>query len=247
MKAELIHGDCIAAMRAMPDASIDACVTDPPYGTTHCKWDVPIPFDLMWAQLRRVVKPAGAIVLFAGQPFTSLLIASNLRLYKYSWVWEKTNATGFLNAKKQPLRVSEDICVFYGKQPTYNPQFSFGVPYSRGRAASTTENYNLKSRPTAAFSDGRRFPRNVLRFVNSNHQGKVHPTQKPLELLRYLVRTYTDEGDTVLDFTMGSGTTGVACVEEGRHFIGIEREAKYVGIARRRIEAAELQRDEEAA
>jgi site-specific DNA-methyltransferase (adenine-specific) len=236
----LIKDDCLEAMRRLPDNSADACITDPPYGKTECKWDAAIPFAPMWRELRRVVKPAGAIVLFASQPFTSLLIASNLREYKYSWVWEKSNATGFLNAKKQPLRTTEDICVFYRAQPTYNPQWGEGRPYKFVRRISETENYRSKSRPTAAVSDGRRYPRTALRFASPNLAGKVHPTQKPLELLRYLVRTYTYPGDTVLDFTMGSGTAGVACAEEGRDFVGVERDGNYFALASARIAAARL-------
>jgi site-specific DNA-methyltransferase (adenine-specific) len=210
-------------------------LTDPPYGTTACKWDSVIPLDLMWAQLKRVIKSKGAIVMTASQPFTTALIASNMKMFKYCWVWEKGKGTGFLNAKKQPIRCIEDVAVFYLKQPTYQPQGLVAGDFSNGRKSKETtckgQTYGAQTgSENAKFTN---YPRQLLKF--SGEHKPTHPTQKPVTLMEYLIKTYTNEGDTVLDFTMGSGTTGVACVNTGRDFIGIEMDEGYFQIAKDRI------------
>jgi site-specific DNA-methyltransferase (adenine-specific) len=229
----LMKGDCLEMMKLIPNGSVDMVLCDLPYGTTQNKWDAVIPFEALWAEYRRICK--GAIVLTAAQPFTSALVMSQPDVFKYQWVWRKPNGTGFLNAKKQPLRNHEDVLVFYANQPTYNPQFTEGKPY-RQKQGSGTDNYGAVRDNYETVSDGKRYPLTVVDF----HQGdkKVHPTQKPVALMEYLIRTYTNEGDTVLDNTMGSGTTGVAAVNTGRQFIGIERDDKYFAIAKKRIEDA---------
>ena len=222
-------------MATLPDASIDMVMCDLPYGTTACAWDSVIPFDALWAQYRRVVKRNGAIVLTAAQPFTTALIASNMVDFKYCWVWEKAQGTGFGNAKKMPLRAHEDVAIFYRALPTYNPQGL--VPQHRERKAETKSGGDtlgkngLNGKPfTQEFTN---WPKTVIKF--SRDGGKVHPTQKPVALMEYLIKTYTNEGDTVLDNTMGSGTTGVACMNTRRNFVGIERDPKYYAIACARV------------
>ena len=228
---ELMQGDCLEVMKGITDGSVDMVLTDPPYGTTACKWDSVIPFEPMWEQLKRVAKKNGAIVMTASQPFTSVLGASNVSELRYSWVWEKSAATGHLNAKRMPMSNFEDVLVFYRKQPTYNPQ---GLkPYNKivkrggnGGCYGDSGKSNLQK-----FTN---YPRRLLRFSS---EGKtVHPTQKPIALMEYLIKTYTNEGETVLDFTMGSGTTGVAAKNLNRDFIGIELDEDYFNIAKGRIE-----------
>ena len=250
MTYTLYCGDCLDILPTLPSGSIDAVIADPPYGTTACKWDSVIPLDAMWRELKRVIKPRGAVVLFASQPFTTTLIAGNTEQFKYQWVWEKTRATGFMNANYQPLKAHEDILVFsqsaasYSRvgTMTYCPQMEVGAPYKKigdkvGKKAHGHK-FHASSIWGESTNDGTRHPRSVLRFPNDNHDSP-HATAKPVDLLRYLVRTYTNPGETVLDFTMGSGTTGVACVMEGRHFIGVELDAGYYDIARRRIESVQ--------
>jgi len=217
---------------------VDAIITDPPYGTTQCKWDSVIPFKPMWEQLSRIIKPNGAILLFGSEPFSSALRMSNIKNYKYDWVWEKSKATNFLNAKKQPLRAKENILVFYKKQPTYNPQMTKGKSYNKGiRKKQTKDDVYGSFNQTEVKSEGNRYPRDVLYFKTAETEGKTfHKTQKPVKLMEYLIKTYTNENETVLDFTMGSGTTGVACKNLGRDFIGIEMDDKYFDIAKKRIE-----------
>jgi site-specific DNA-methyltransferase (adenine-specific) len=227
----LMLGDCLERMKEIPDGSIDMVLADPPYGTTACKWDSVIPLEPMWEQLKRVIKPNGAIVMTAMQPFTSVLVCSNLKMFKYQWVWQKEAGTGLLNAKKQPLRDHEDVCVFYTKQPTYNPQYTEGKPYVAKKGGETS-NYNPSGNVTTV-SDGKRYPKTVQKF--NRDKGKIHPTQKPVALLEYLIKTYTNEGETVLDFTMGSGSTGVGCKNTNRNFIGIEKDETYFKIAQERI------------
>jgi len=232
---KLIQGDCLEEMKNIPDGSIDAIITDPPYGTTACKWDSVIPFDRMWEQLHRVIKPNGAIVLFGSEPFSSALRMSNIKNYKYDWTWVKEQGTGFLNSKKQPLKNNETISVFYEKQPTYNPQMRLGFkPYTCKQGVHKTQNYG-KQTGAVTISNGERYPLNTIKF--DRDKDKQHPTQKPVALMEYLIKTYTNEGETVLDFTMGSGTTGVACVNTGRDFIGIEQDEKYLKIAEERIKS----------
>ena len=239
--AELWHGDCLELMRGLPDASVDMVLCDLPYGTTQNKWDSVLPLDQLWSEYRRVC--TGAIVLTAAQPFTSAVVMSNIREFKYAWTWDKVNRpTGHLNAKRQPMRQTEDVLVFYQAQPTYNPQMVQGEPY-RATGSNKSGNYGAQRATTTVCDDGMRYPRNLLAIPADERGavGRVHPTQKPVALMEYLVKTYTNEGDVVLDNTMGSGTTGVACAKLGRQFIGIEREREYFDIARERIARAQAQ------
>lgn len=235
----LLNGDCLERMKEIPDGSVDMILTDPPYGTTACKWDSIIPIEPMWEQLKRVIKPNGAIVMTASQPFTSILVCSNLKMFKYDWTWKKPKGTGHLNAKKQPMRDKEDIVVFYDKQCTYNPQLTSGLSYKN----KAGKDYKSKSSMTESYGEytnfrndnkGIRYPKQVQSF-GIVERGTVHPTQKPVALMEYLVKTYTNPSETVLDFTMGSGTTGVAALRNGRKFIGIELDPTYYGIACDRV------------
>ena len=233
----LLKGDCLELMKDIPSGSIDAIITDPPYGTTACKWDSVIPFDLMWEQLNRIIKPNGAIVLFGNEPFSSALRMSNIKNYKYDWIWEKPKGTGHLNANKQPMRYTENISVFYKNQCAYNPQKTNGhKPANRnGKRKKETDLYGkYNEQISGGYTE--RHPKNIIQVnnVNSAH-GILHPTQKPTELMEYIIKTYTNENEKVLDFTMGSGTTGVACVNLNRKFIGIEKDENYFKIAEKRI------------
>lgn len=229
----LMLGDCLERMKEIPDGSVDAVICDPPYQVTACKWDTIIPLEPMWEQLKRIIKPNGAIVMTASQPFTTTLIASNMKMFKYCWVWEKTAATGHLNAKRMPMKNAEDVLVFYSKQPTYNPQGlkPLGKVVRRGSNGGCygkSGNENLQE-----FTN---YPRTIQKFAS---EGKtVHSTQKPVALMEYLIRTYTNEGETVLDFAFGSGTTGVAAKNLNRSFVGIEMDENYFEIAKKRIEKA---------
>jgi len=229
-------GNCLDVMRDIADASVDMVLTDPPYGTTACKWDAVIPFESMWEHLKRITKPNGAIVLTASQPFTSALVMSNVAMFKYCWVWEKSKATGFLNAKKRPLVAHEDVVVFCQSVPAYNPQKTSAAAYDKGLRKAQTENdvYGRFSQ-VGVKSSGERYPRSVQYFTTAEREGGYHKTQKPVALMEYLIRTYTNAGETVLDFTMGSGTTGVACKNLGREFIGVERDPEYFAVASARI------------
>jgi site-specific DNA-methyltransferase (adenine-specific) len=233
---DLHHGDCLEVMAGLADASVDMILCDLPYGTTACKWDTVIPFDPLWAQYRRIAKRNAAIVLTASQPFTSALVMSNPREFKYEWVWQKEAGTGLLNAKKQPLRDHESVLVFYRSQPSYEPQFTAGKPYAATKGGET--DCYRRSGVVTTISDGRRYPKTVQRFQRD--RDKTHPTQKPVALMEYLIRTYTREGETVLDNCMGSGTTGVACANTGRQFIGIERDPGYFAVAEKRIRPLEI-------
>lgn len=235
----LMQGDCLERMKEIPDGSIDMILCDPPYGTTACKWDSVIPLEEMWEQLKRVVKPSGAIVITAAQPFTSNLIMSNIKMFKYCWVWNKVLPRGHLNAKKMPLRVFEDVTVFYSKPCTYNPQKTAGHKRKVARTRYNKEGdgsqvYGKESRDTFYDSD-ERYPTGIIEISTANQHGKVHPTQKPVALMEYLIKTYTNEYETVLDFTMGSGTTGVACNNLNRKFVGIEMDENYYNISKNRI------------
>lgn len=213
----------------------DAIITDPPYGTTACKWDSVIDSEQMWERLNKLIKPNGAIVLFGSEPFSSALRMSNIKNYKYDWVWIKEQGTGFLNSKKQPLKNNEQISVFYKKQPHYNPQMRKGFKPYKTKKGGLTENYRKDSvSEVVTVSDEERYPLNTLTFTRDKL--KKHPTQKPVALMEYLIKTYTNENELVLDFTMGSGTTGVACKNLNRDFIGIEMDDKYFDIAKDRIE-----------
>ena len=319
-KIQIFCGDCLELMKNIPDGSVDLVLTDPPYGTTACKWDSVIPFEPMWGELKRIVKRGGAIVLFGSEPFSSLLRASNIDWYKYDWIWEKPNGSGFLSAKKAPLKNHENISVFFqaptddttnafyslkeyfqnekqksglsskqiqellgnymqshyftsgtqfaipnekdykklqstgfwakdyeeikkeyeGAFNTYNPQFAEGKPYQckQGRLAEVITGTSVGKSTHITKSDGKRYPKTVLKF---NKETGSHPTQKPVDLLEYLINTYTNEGETVLDFTMGSGSTGVACINTNRNFIGIEKDHTYFQIAKNRLENVEVQ------
>ena len=235
MTVELYHGDCLEVMRTLDAGSVDAVITDLPYGTTACKWDNVIPFAPMWEQVERVLNPHGAFVTTASQPFTSALVMSRPGWFRYAWVWEKSLATGYLNANRSPMKAHEDIAVFSMNGHTYNPQKRHGKPY---RATSGAVGDAIRDKSVGGYvtvNDGERYPRSVLRFNSAKNT--THPTQKPLALYEYLIRTYTNAGDVVLDFVMGSGTTGKAAVNTGRSFIGIELDAGYFEIARQRIEA----------
>jgi len=229
----LMLGDCLERMKEIPDGSVDLVLADPPYGTTACKWDTIIPLEPMWIQLKRIIKPNGAIVLFGSQPFTSLLVCSNLKGYKHQWVWNKNNSAGFATAKIRPFAVCEDILVFSGdgKKVSYIPQMTKGKLRVKG-GYSSSDNYGIK--PTKKICD-EYYPKNLIEISNASQVGKVHPTQKPVALMEYLIKTYTNENETVLDFTMGSGTTGVACKNLNRKFIGIEKDAVYFEIAKKRL------------
>lgn len=232
---KLHHGDCLQIMPNLPDQSIDLILTDLPYGTTQCAWDVIIPLDQMWEQYSRIIKPNGAILLTSMQPFTSLLVASNLQMFKYEWIWEKGNATGFLNAKKQPLRAHESVLVFYKKQPTYNPQMIHGQPRRTAKRKTVTSECYGKSISLTEYDSTSRYPRSVQFFSSDKQSANYHPTQKPIDLMTYLIETYTNIGDVVLDSCMGSGTTGVSAITSGRQFVGIEKDQKHFEVAAERI------------
>ena len=236
MNTQLFNGDCLVEMAKIPNGSVDMVMADLPYGTTACKWDSVVPFEPLWYEYRRVCKPNAAIVLTASQPFTSALVMSNVGMFKYCWVWDKANSTGFLNAKKQPLRQTEDICVFYREQCTYKPEMEVrGKPRVKGGYNKPGGSDNYGDFHDVKSVNNEYYPTNLLRISNANRAEKIHPTQKPVALMEYLIRTYTLPGETVLDNTMGSGTTGVACMNTGRNFIGIERDPEYFAIAQMRL------------
>jgi site-specific DNA-methyltransferase (adenine-specific) len=234
---QLFKGDCLEVMKSIPDASIDAIITDPPYGTTACKWDSVIPFDLMWEQLNRIIKHNGVIVLFGSEPFSSALRMNNIKNFKYDWYFEKDRETGFLNVKKQPMRKMELISVFYKEQCTYKPILrckpieNIRPQKKVGKSQGTYGKFKHNADRTIPLDKS--YPTNLLKF--SRDKDNLHPTQKPVALIEYLIKTYTNENETVLDFTMGSGTTGVACKHLNRKFIGIEMDNKYFSIAENRI------------
>ena len=233
---ELIQGDCLEVMKNIPSASVDMILCDLPYGTTRNKWDTCLNLGKLWEQYKRIIKDNGAIVLFSQMPFTAALVMSNPKMFRYEWIAEKSLATGFLNAKRMPMKAHENILVFYKKLPTYNAQMTKGKPYSITRRDIGGQYlHNFESIETK--NEGTRCPRDVLRDLWQPYCGgkMSHPTQKPVPLLEYLIKTYTNEGDTVLDNCMGSGSTGVACVNTKRDFIGVELDENYFDIARRRI------------
>lgn len=234
---DLYNGECLEIMKSIPSQSVNMVLTDPPYGTTACKWDSVIPFEPMWAELKRIIKPNGVIVLFGSEPFSSALRMSNIKQFKYDWVWEKSKATGFLNSKKQPLRSHEIVSVFYDKQPTYNPQMQLSEPYNKGVRKEQTDDdvYGSFNQIEVKNDTGLRYPRSVQYFKTAEHEGGYHKSQKPVALLEYLIKTYTQEGETVLDFTMGSGSTMLACLNTNRNGIGIELDKNYFDIASKRI------------
>ena len=235
--SNLMQGGCLERMKEIPDGSVDMVLADPPYGTTACKWDAVIDLPLMWEQLKRVIKPNGAIVLTASQPFTSAMVMSNPKMFKYCWVWEKPQGVDPFMSKIRPLNNIEDVAVFSRGRTEYNPQIESGSAYRavRDKTPRIHEVTGQVMRQTETLNSGSRLPKRVLKF---SRQTGSHPTQKPVALMEYLIRTYTHEGETVLDFTMGSGTTGVAAKNTGRKFIGIELDEEYFKIAARRIHEA---------
>lgn len=238
---KLYHGDCLKVMDELIEqgVKVDAVITDPPYGTTRQNWDKEIPADMMWFRINNLSKETTPAIIFSQSPFDKLLGCSNIDNLRYEWIWEKDSGTGFLNANRCPLKNHENILVFYKKQPTYNPQKRKGFSsYScrQGKTKSTSYDAEHMKKEIITENDGTRFPVSIIKFQRDKN--RLHPTQKPVSLMEYLVKTYTDEGDTVLDFTMGSGTTGVACKNLNRNFIGIELDDKYFEIAKNRIEQA---------
>lgn len=233
---KLYQGDCLDVMGGnIPDKSVDMILCDLPYGTTQCSWDTIIPFEPLWEQYKRVIKDNGAIVLFGSEPFTSKLVCSQIDLFRYDLVWDKQRGSDFLNANRKPLDCHENILVFYKKSPTYNPQYTFALPYKcRIGKPKRRGVYNEVARLDIDNQDGHRYPTTVLSFAKEGTA--LHSTQKPVALLEWLIRTYTSEGETVLDNCMGSGSTGVACIGTNRKFIGIEKDEKIFDIAKKRIE-----------
>ena len=238
MNSVLWNGDCLELMNNIADGSVDMILCDLPYGTTACKWDIIIPFEPLWKQYERLIKDNGAIVLTASQPFTSALVMSNIKLFKYEWIWQKTMGTNPVLVKSMPFKKHENVCVFYKEGPTYNPQMELGKPYVDKRK---TVRKKIGVHGDGSFTRkpienrGYRFPGSVQLFPNPNNNN-LHPTQKPVLLFEYFIKTYSNEHDTVLDNCMGSGTTGVACKNLNRNFIGIEKDKKYFDIAVKRIE-----------
>ena len=242
MNINLLHGDCLELMKDIPDGSVDMILCDLPYGVTRNKWDSVIPLDELWEHYKRVIKDNGAIALTAQTPFDKVLGVSNLDMLKYEWVWQKESGTGFLNAKKMPLKGHENILVFYKKPPTYNPQMRTGFKAYEIKKGHHGTNYGDDKGATSV-SNGERYPLTIVKFTRD--KDKLHPTQKPVALFEYLIKTYTNEGDTVLDNCMGSGTTGVACKNLNRNFIGIELDDEYFEIAKRRISECKSVKDVE--
>ena len=234
--------DCLEGMKRIDDGSVDCIITDLPYGTTACAWDTVIPFDRLWEQYRRITKPNAAIVLFGSEPFSTMLRASNIKDYRYDWYWHKPEATGHLQANLRPMRDIECISVFYRKQCTYNPQFTKGEPYKQksGQVRYTSEAntiyFNKEYGPgTRNDNPGIRYPKQCIEFTGADRRKTLHPTQKPVSLIEYLVLTYTNKGDLVLDSCMGSGTTAIACIKAKRHFVGFETDEGYFRQAEKRI------------
>lgn len=252
---EIYNGDCLKIMDMLikKGIQVDAIITDPPYGTTACKWDSIIPFDEMWDKINKIIKPNGAIILFGSEPFSSKLRISNIKNYRYDWIWHKNSSGSFATAKKRPMKYHENISVFYKKQPTYNPQFQEYSESSKKRfkdGEMVNRNKQL-TKSTNQIQNGLSFegkqgimiergkyPESVQKFNNCANQKRIHPTQKPIDLMEYLIKTYTNENETILDFTMGSGSTGVACINTNRNFIGIELDESYYNIAKDRMKKA---------
>lgn len=231
----IYNEDCLDGMKRIPDKSIDMILCDLPYGTTRNKWDSIIPLEELWVHYNRIIKDNGAIVLFAQTPFDKVLGSSNLKMLKYEWIWEKTEATGFLNAKKMPLKSHENILVFYKKPPVYNPQFTEGKSYKYKKEGISSTNYGESKGTDLIVNDGKRCPKTVQLFKKDKG---LHPTQKPLALCEYLIKTYTNKGETVLDNCMGSGTTAIACINTNRNYIGFELDSEYHAIAEKRVHDA---------
>lgn len=242
LNIDLYNGNCLIESDKIKDNSVDLILTDLPYGVLNkrTEWDVIIPFDKMWKMVDRILKPNGVFITTSKQPFTSQLIMSNIQDFRYTLVWEKSKSTGYLNSKKMPLVAHEDIVVFYKKLPTYNPQMVNGTPYDKGKAVRDTESYGKQTKEIHVKNEnGLRFPRSVQYFVTAESEGGFHPTQKPVKLFEWLIKTYSNEGDVVCDITMGSGTTGVSAINTNRNFIGIEMSPEYFEISKNRIEKAQ--------
>lgn len=245
---QIYNEDCLTGMKRLADGSIDAIICDPPYGTTDSTFDIRLPLDEMWAEFNRITKQNAAVVLFSQLPFAVDVINANRKMFRYEWVWEKTLACGFLNAKKMPLRAHENILVFYRRLPTYNPQWRTGKAYIRAHADEKGGGVYQQRKAGVTVNDGKHYyPRDIVKFTSiqslSKTEPRYHPTQKPLALMEFLVKTYTNEWDTVLDATMGSGSTGVAAVRCGRRFIGFEKEKSFFEVSQRRIQAALAERE----
>lgn len=235
----LVRGDCLEVMKEIKDKSVDMILCDLPYGTTACKWDVIIPFDKLWKQYERMIKDNGAIILTASQPFTSVLINSNLNLFKYEWIWDKENPTNFCMANKQPMKYHENVLVFCKNQSVYNPQkWEGNKNHKQGKSKNNFAETRGQIKRVKDDLSGLKFPKSIISFPKYSSQCGLHPTQKPVLLFEYLIKTYTNEGDLVLDNCMGSGTTGIACVNLNRKFIGIELDEKYFEVAKNRINEA---------
>ena len=237
---DLFQGDCLEIMKKIPDKSIDMILCDLPYGTTKCKWDIIIPFDKLWEQYKRIIKDRGTIALFGCEPFSSLLRISNLKYYRYETIWDKTRGMDPMNAKHRPMRSHENISIFYKKKGTYNPQMiPLDKPDVRKNNKTTKSDlWNSNGGIITSKIYTERYPLSIIKCTNSNQKNKLHPTQKPTDILENLIKTYTNEGETVLDNCMGSGSTGIACLNTNRRFIGIEKDEKYFNIAKNRIEEA---------
>jgi site-specific DNA-methyltransferase (adenine-specific) len=238
MENQVIQGDCLEVMKDIPDKSIDMILCDLPYGTTACKWDTIIPFEPLWEQYKRIIKDNGAIVLTASQPFTSALVMSNPKMFKYEWIWDKAKGSNPLLSKKQPMKSHENILVFSKSQTIYNPQMTDGKPYLIPKTGGNRTNSITNAKDSKDFQQKtdptKRFPLTIQKY--SIHCGsKIHPTQKPVDLFEYLIKTYTNEGDLVLDNAAGSGTTGVACRNTNRNYILIEKEPEYIEIINKRL------------
>ena len=232
-KIVIKHGDCLELMKEIPRGGVDMILCDLPYGTTACKWDNVIPFEPMWEQYTRIIKEDGAIVLFGSEPFSTELRHSNLKMFRYDWIWEKEQGANFMLCKYQPYKVHETISVFSKKRHIYIPQMTVGKPYISGKGTSGEITNNVTKVQTK--NNGTRYPRSIQRFNTDKSKGSLHPTQKPVELLEYLIRTYTNENEVVLDNCMGSGSTGVACINTNRKFIGYELDEKYFNTAKERL------------
>ena len=239
----LMLGDCLERMKEIESGTVDMILCDLPYGTTCCSWDAVILFEPLWAEYERVIKANGAIVLFGAHPFSAVLACSKLELFRYEWIWEKPSATGFLNADKQPLRAHENILVFYKSLPTYNPQKTFGHERKKSKRKNIGSAHYGKQLNIKDYDSTERYPRTVQVF--SKDYPSIHDTQKPVALCEYLIRTYTNDGELVLDNTMGSGTTGVACVNTRRRFIGIENDQQTFNEAKDRIDLAAVEKDQQ--
>ena len=236
---DLYEGDCLNILPKLADNSVDMLLVDLPYGTTACKWDSVIPLDQLWKQYNRICKKNAAMVFTAAQPFTPILASSNIENFKYEWIWEKPQGTNPMNAKVMPLKSHENILVFYRKKPTYNPQMWYSTPYSgfSSNVSKIGEVYGSQQSKHRDNPEGSRYPKTILKY---KQEKGLHPTQKPVGLMEYLIKTYTNEDEIVLDNTMGSGTTGVACMNTNRKFIGIESDKKYFDIAKQRIKVGRL-------